>query len=418
MASEAYVYAFGANEAAVDVVETIVPHTRIHQSEETSIAGVAGERISRTSEAHLGLARVSGKEKPDVGRKLSDLTKVHPKDEDDGYHLAAAGSRSAGLDKLVLSRCPPLASPLSYMPSDRPVACDTNDRYLASALFCQKKSSRPKLVVLLLSAARNYLQRQTARSNWLRSRFLMTPDFVSKSAWAYAFVVGIPRRDLGSQDLIERNLQAEACHYKDILRVDVQEGYYNLTWKKVEAFKYLIQSALDFEVVLKTDDDCYVNMQLVLEWLPEAAKQSYQSLQSRGRNRKLFYSGHCPPRGYPSRNPRSKWSVSTRDYNNTAYPAFCFGAGYFMSRDLLDAIVSLPDLKRTFRLEDVHTGILVNDTGLLSGSSSITQALRVYNFPVGECGWRGEKKYPLISSGGHCEYRLRVFHAFMNQDKC
>ena len=406
LASEALGYVFDLSQV-VGVVGTRLSTNSaatasIYQigMEENAKVRVAKEHKGTVGQVNGSVERAAGKTKPDVNRKLFE----HSRATNHSEFVPAARNNS-------VSDCPRLASPLAFLPADRPLGCQSNDRYVASALFCHQ-SSHFRLVVLILSAAQNYQRRQEARSNWLRSRFLMTSDSNKQNTWAYAFVVGILK---GSS---EKHLQTEACYYKDLLRINVQEGYYNLTWKKMEAFKYLIHSGIDFEVVLKTDDDCYINMQLVLEWLPDAAIRSYNKLQFRGHNKKLFYSGHCPPKFYPSRNPRSKWSVSTQEYNNTVYPSFCFGAGYFLSYDLLDAVIHLPDLKETFRLEDVHTGILVNETGLLPSFDSITQAVRVYNFPIGECGWRGEKKYPLITSGGNFEYKLKVFHTFLNQTKC
>jgi hypothetical protein len=399
--SEALSHVFNLRKALTRKATNRVAMTAIYQ---VSMEGDAKVRVSEERERAVGhingtVARVASKLKPDANRKKFDHP-LHPVKADHS-------------ELVPVSNCPRLTGPLSYLPADRPPECQSNDRYLASALFCNQLPHF-RLVVLVLSAPQNYRRRQEARSNWLRSRFLMTSNFTNQNTWGYAFVVGAQEGFPEHQ----QHLQAEACYYKDILKVNVQEGYYNLTWKKVEAFKYLIQSGIDFEVVLKTDDDCYINLQLVLEWLPDAARRSYSKLHLKGQSKKLFYSGHCPPKFYPSRNPNSKWSVSKQDYNNTVYPSFCFGAGYFLSYDLLNAVIHLPDLKETFRLEDVHTGILVNETGLLPSYDSITQALRVYNFPVGECGWRGEKRYPLITSGGSFEYKLRVFHTFLNQTKC
>lgn len=354
-----------------------------------------------------------------VYRQLRQRSVTLDQKEEETYHLSEGElTPLSNLAKKPAFPCPDLKLPRrSSMLEDAPRGCLSHDRYFASQLFC-RSLSHIRLVVLLLSSPTNYLRRQEARSSWLRSRFWMTPTFIDNNSWAYAFVVGNPSGSVADQDVVEQQLQAEACHYRDILRVNVHEGYYNLTWKKVEAFKYLIQSKLDFEVVLKTDDDCYLNMQLLLEWIPEVASRSYKRLQATSKGRRVFYGGRCPPVSHPIRNATSKWSVSVEEYNNTDYPAFCFGAGYFISRDLLDAMVALPDLMHRFKLEDVHTGILANNTGLLPPNLGITQVGRVYNFPAGECGWKNEKQYPRLTSGGNFVYRMKLYNAFMNQKEC
>ena len=193
------------------------------------------------------------------------------------------------------------------------------------------------------------------------------------------------------------SVDVEQCHYKDVLTVDVLENYYNLTWKKMEALEYLVKSDLDFEVVLKTDDDAFINVQLILEWLPDTLSLAYKKVNSSVRP---FYSGNCPLSSSPIRDSSSKWYLPPKDYPPDTFPRFCFGTAYFLSQDLIKAMLKLHDLRKTFRLEDIHTALLINDTGLVP-ASHVVDPRRIYNYEPGRCG------------GDHYQYPFAVMRSPM-----
>lgn len=322
-----------------------------------------------------------------------------------------------------------LKPPLSKPPVSLPGACESNVDYYGSPLFCSESTRRAgdvksntsasipqlRLVILLLSSALNYKRRHVGRTTWLRSRFHMTEPFISAHPWSYAFVVGNPETS-AERELIEfeLNLSRERCFYRDILHVDVHEDYYNLTRKKIAAFEYLLNGGIKFDIVLKTDDDCYVNIQLVMEWLIKSialtekilANQTRSSRMSKSHSH-LFYGGRCPLLGHPNRNYTSRWYLSTVEFSPQQFPPFCYGAGYFLSRELLTEMLILPNLRREFKLEDVHTGILVNDTGLMPVEAMARTPL-IYNWNPGPCGGKdlSSRQHPLIVS----QSRKKLFY--------
>jgi hypothetical protein len=236
----------------------------------------------------------------------------------------------------------------------------------------------------------------------------MSSDFIAAHPWAYTFVVGRPSGNSVAQ--IMNSVSIERCHYKDVLTVDVLENYYNLTWKKMDALDYLVKSGLDFDVVLKSDIDVFVNIQLILEWLPDVLSQSYKKLNSSVRP---FYAGSCPLSAQPIRTPESKWYLSLEDYPPTKFPPFCFGAAYFLSLDLIKAMLNLSDLRKSFRLEDVHTGLLVNDTGLVP-SDHVVDPGRIYNYDPGRClGFRTLHQYPFAVAESKTSHIFTHYNAFM-----
>jgi hypothetical protein len=236
----------------------------------------------------------------------------------------------------------------------------------------------------------------------------MSSDFIAAHPWAYTFVVGRPSGNNVTE--LMKSVGVERCHYKDVLTVDVLENYYNLTWKKMDALEYLVKSRFAFDVVLKTDSDVYLNIQLILEWLPDALSQSYSKSNFSVRP---FYAGSCPLSAQPMRIPQNKWYLSPEDYPPAKFPPFCFGAAYFLSLDLVRAILNLSDLRRSFRLEDVHTGLLVNNTGLVP-RYQVVEPGRIYNYDPGSCpGFESHHQYPFAVTGYNLLASIKHYNDFM-----
>ena len=303
-------------------------------------------------------------------------------------------------------RCPNFNRQDLPLPPNIPPPCESDERYYASPLFCLTTKT-PLLLILVLSYVGNFDHRQALRQEWVRSTFHMQPDFIAARPWAYTFVVGLPKANDKRTAEVMNTIDLERCQYKDVLTVDVLEDYYNLTWKKMEALQYLVKSDLDFEVVLKTDDDAYVNIQLILEWLPDALSRAYKKSNSSVR---LFYAGVCPLDGWPIREIRSKWYLPPKEYAPEYFPPFCFGAAYFLSQDLVKAMLKLHDLKKAFKLEDVHSGLLINDTGLVP-ADHVVNLDRIYKYDIGHCGGRSHQ-YPIVVARSD-KFRHDYYNEFM-----
>eukprot|EP00118_Oscarella_pearsei_P022454 m.259890 g.259890 ORF g.259890 m.259890 type:complete len:359 (+) comp40428_c0_seq33:60-1136(+) len=304
-----------------------------------------------------------------------------------------------------------------------PPPCEENKEYVASPAFCEQEST-PFSFILVMSAAVNFNRRHGQRSLFLRSRFHMSPEFMKQYAWKYVFLVGKPNsKSKRVNEDVQRKLDEEGRCYQDILQVDVLENYYNLTMKKMAAFDYLIQSNITFEILLKTDDDCFVNIQLVMEWLiaevPPAYNRTWNKLKTEGKSvlnsTKYFFGGHCRGDRKPIRAPKSKWYLSKADYKHEYFPPFCYGYGYFLSYDVIKVITTSPASAqmRWFRLEDIHTGLLVNKSGILS-DEDVKSTNRITD--GGRCVRGGG--YPLIVMAGRYKYMRLMYDDFLKGRRC
>ena len=109
-----------------------------------------------------------------------------------------------------------------------------------------------------------------------------------------------------------------------------------------------------FKHAVKTDDDSYVNVEELKSLL----------LGPEGENR--YYWGHCPQyKVKPLRDPKLKWAVTYTTYPEPMFPLYCQGAGFGLSRKLLDCAVDQNHVSdfRYIPFEDVSIGILVERCG-------------------------------------------------------
>eukprot|EP00118_Oscarella_pearsei_P022456 m.259892 g.259892 ORF g.259892 m.259892 type:complete len:406 (+) comp40428_c0_seq36:142-1359(+) len=318
-----------------------------------------------------------------------------------------------------------LEYPKDITPRNLPPVCEENERYVASPVFCNRLST-PFLFILVMSAVGHFNERHGQRHLLLRSRFSMAPKFIAQHSWKYVFLVGKPNSKYKIvNEKIQRKVEEESCRFKDILQVDVLENYYNLNMKKMTAFDFLIQNNIKFEILLKTDDDCFVNIQLVMEWLTAEAPPAYDRIRDQlkkegksvSNSTKYFFGGLCSKTSTPNRNPESKYYLSTKDYKAERFPPVCYGPGYFLSYDTMKAIATFPGNQlRSFRQEDVHTGLIVSKLGIIT-KDNVKSTKRVQNV------WTGGSRcilgeYPFIVMAGRYPSVRLLYNDFMKRRTC
>ena len=86
----------------------------------------------------------------------------------------------------------------------------------------------------------------------------------------YAFFLGIPSSPETSNQVYE-----ESKEHNDMIFLDVGDTYANLSTKIIKMFSYASKN-IDFDLLLKTDDDSYVNIIDLHKYLqPYPHKQFY-----------------------------------------------------------------------------------------------------------------------------------------------
>ena len=153
------------------------------------------------------------------------------------------------------------------------------------------------LVILVVSSPENFQQRNAIRGSWAKLFHSTKNRGAFKNVFAEygpgnlvktVFLVG--KSDAKeTQGMVDR----EAELYDDIVSGNFDDKYENLVFKTRLGLTW-VHSFCPSAYVLKTDDDVFVNIRKLVEWLLRSPEAD-------------FYTGWCNYRSKVSRNKLSKW---------------------------------------------------------------------------------------------------------------
>lgn len=145
----------------------------------------------------------------------------------------------------------------------------------------------------------------------------------------------------------DKALLEESLRFGDMVFVDVVDTYRTVPSKLLQFYKWAVRNA-DFSLLLKTDDDCYVDVDAVL-----------MKIDRKSLTRSNLWWG----------NFRQSWAVDRvgkwqeLEYASPVYPAFACGSGYVVSRDLVEWLASNSEKLKAYQGEDVSMGIWMAAVG-------------------------------------------------------
>ncbi|XP_045205094.2 uncharacterized protein LOC123557598 [Mercenaria mercenaria] len=147
------------------------------------------------------------------------------------------------------------------------------------------------------------------------------------------------------------NLLEESEEFHDIIQMDFVDTYANLTYKTMSSLLWSEDYCKQAKYVMKTDDDMYINTELLPLLLKAAPSEK-------------FIGGMCWGPSSPHRDSNSKWYVSFVQYRHSLFPSMCSGTGYVMSRDVVSGVLRQSPNVPFFYLEDVYVAICVKKLGI------------------------------------------------------
>ncbi|XP_068208423.1 beta-1,3-galactosyltransferase 1-like [Palaemon carinicauda] len=218
--------------------------------------------------------------------------------------------------------------------------------------LCINNGRDLKVLVLITTAPDHEKHRTAVRQTW--GHFAIRRDVVM------AFVVG---RTTNAN--IQSNIDKENEIYGDIIQANFIDHYANLTLKTVSMFEWVKTYCSESHFVLKTDDDMFINMPLLLTFI-----------DSKKNDRRVMY-GRLAKGWKPVRNKKSKYYIDVATYKKTKYPDFLTGPAYLFTSDIVDDIYQKALGTTFFVLEDVLV------TGIVGESLRIRR--------VGDSRFRNEK---------------------------
>ena len=190
------------------------------------------------------------------------------------------------------------------------------------------------LVILVSSGPDHFDQRSAIRDTWGSTTTYYNTLLL--------FMVGIPPNVTSS---FTKSLHQEFHNHHDIVQDSFIDTYHNLSLKSIAILRWVKHYCPNTKFVLKTDDDMYINIPLLLKDLHNSVHEH-------------FIMGHIIAGASPSRDSTSKWYTPSSVYPDNHYPTYVSGTAYVISGDLVSDLHDAAGSVNAFWIEDVFiTGI-------------------------------------------------------------
>ncbi|XP_041358431.1 beta-1,3-galactosyltransferase 1-like [Gigantopelta aegis] len=205
--------------------------------------------------------------------------------------------------------------------------------------------SNLKFLIIVHSATENFQRRRIIRETWANK------NVFTKINLRIVFLFGLTKVK-ATQELIEN----ESIVYGDVVQGNFLDTYHNLTHKGVLAYRWTQDFCQQAEMIVKVDDDMFLNVFILLE-------KFYPKFKSKNRS----ISCHYRKKGTsPIVRGASKWHVDEhlfRGYSH--YPTnYCNGYLVLISRDIIRPMYRASFLTPFFWVDDVYLyGLLPDKVG-------------------------------------------------------
>uniref|UniRef100_A0A5F9C608 UDP-GalNAc:beta-1,3-N-acetylgalactosaminyltransferase 2 n=1 Tax=Oryctolagus cuniculus TaxID=9986 RepID=A0A5F9C608_RABIT len=170
-------------------------------------------------------------------------------------------------------------------------------------------------------------------------------------------------RDLHEEDAL---LKEESSIYDDIVFVDVVDTYRNVPAKLLNFYSWTVGTT-SFDLLLKTDDDCYIDLEAV-----------FNRITQKNLDGPNFWWG----------NFRLNWAVDRTgkwqelEYPSPAYPAFACGSGYVISRAIVGWLASNAGRLKTYQVTE-HSDLSFDSANQVSITQSTASSPGTHPSEVG-----------------------------------
>ena len=200
-----------------------------------------------------------------------------------------------------------------------------------------------ELVIVVTSRPSSIYQRLAIRNSWGRPDSVINQHLFKDKKFDFIsiFAIGQTPNKI-TQNIIEKESQG----FGDILQLFYIDSYENLTNKTLLTLEWLSYNC-EPKFVLKTDDDCFVNLLSLEPWL--------HTLKS-----DILYVGKRNVHMPVIRNPKHRNYVAVEDFSEKYYEPYCSGGGYMLSGKILKNVTGKAKFFKQIRNEDAFIGIVMN----------------------------------------------------------
>lgn len=200
-----------------------------------------------------------------------------------------------------------------------------------------------ELVIVVTSRPSSIYQRLAIRNSWGRPDSVINQHLFKDKKFDFIsiFAIGQTPNKI-TQNIIEKESQG----FGDILQLFYIDSYENLTNKTLLTLEWLSYNC-EPKFVLKTDDDCFVNLLSLEPWL--------HTLKS-----DILYVGKRNVHMPVIRHPKHRNYVAVEDISEKYYEPYCSGGGYILSGKVLKNLTGKAKFFKQIRNEDAFIGIVMN----------------------------------------------------------
>lgn len=213
------------------------------------------------------------------------------------------------------------------------------------------KGSAPFLLILVLSTPSSRQARMSIRQTWGSVTVSQTWPHVPLNAKVKVLFV------VGSQNVapsLDETMFIERFLYDDLLILDMVEGYDKLTLKMLAALHWVESHCSHVQFVLKADEDSFVNIPFLLDYLIIHRRDLSKSVLGHMYNSPGVWRG-------------GKWRVSYSEYPFVNFPSHASGSSYIIAGD---AVSDLLRASRDFLPVPIEDAFI---TGILPKAAGITR---------------------------------------------
>ncbi|XP_032226048.2 UDP-GalNAc:beta-1,3-N-acetylgalactosaminyltransferase 1 [Nematostella vectensis] len=224
-------------------------------------------------------------------------------------------------------------------------------------------------VLVIISTSPSSFEKRTAiRKTWGK---FDTPQYQLLSderrripTWRTIFMTGI-----AADEEVDTKLQEESKLYDDLLIFAYKDSYRKITNKLIGSLQWASRGK--FEFLLKTDDDVYVSVPRLYQWLVNT-----------GCHLKPVYAGKLYS-GTVERDEKHRHYVSTESLKLKFYPVFCKGSMFVLSATLVPKLVELSRKVQRIPPDDAYVGLLAHEMKVKPTAiqSLVQLSLMPYIFP-------------------------------------
>ncbi|XP_050409023.1 beta-1,3-galactosyltransferase 1 isoform X2 [Patella vulgata] len=194
------------------------------------------------------------------------------------------------------------------------------------------------LTICIVSSPQNGPSRDVIRKTWASNSM--------NNKIHYIFMVG--KSEVSG---ISLKIAEESKRENDIVFIDYEDSYRNLTYKSVAILKWSSIFCAESKYIVKIDDDIFVDIPALFNILLNI---TYPKV----------IVGHVIREALPKRRVKSKWFVGAKDYYKEIYPDYITGVCYAISTDLLQGMLDAANRCHILPIEDIYvTGILGHQAG-------------------------------------------------------